>query len=87
VQPAIQPPKTPRFIMVTGVMDLRQGSARLRPGRAVVYVAEANTGIVITYVLPWSQQMHVANQPLRMPMQLWVADQFPTAVIRAADQE
>jgi hypothetical protein len=82
--PAIQMPQNPRFMMVTGLMDIRQGSARMRPGRSVVHVAEANTGIVMTYVLPWSLQMHNSGQPLRMPMTLWAADRFPTAVIRAA---
>jgi hypothetical protein len=84
-RPAIQMPQAPRFLMVTGLMDIRQGSARMRPSRSVVYVAEANTGIVMTYLLPWSDQMHTSNQPLRMPMTLWAADQFPTAVIRAAE--
>jgi hypothetical protein len=81
-RPAIQAPQTPRFVMVTGLMDVRQGSARMRPSRCVVHVAEANTGIVLTYVLPWSMQMHSASQPLRMPMTLWAAQQFSTAVIR-----
>jgi hypothetical protein len=81
-RPAIQPPQTPRFVMVTGLMDVRQGAARMQPSRCVVHVCEANTGIVMTYLLPWSRQMHNANQPLRMPMQLWAAQQFSTAVIR-----
>jgi len=84
-RPAIQMPQAPRFLMVTGLMDIRQGAARMRPSRSVVYVAEANTGIVMTYVLPWSMQMHNAGQPLRIPMTLWAADQFPTAVIRAQE--
>ncbi len=85
-RPAIQTPQTPRFLMVTGLMDIRQGAgARMRPGRAVVYVAEANTGIVMTYAIPWSLQAHTSNQPLRMPMTLWAADVFPTAVIRAEE--
>jgi len=82
---AIQPPQTPRFVMTTGLLDLRQGSARMRPSRCVVHVAEANTGIVMTYMLPWSIQMHNSNQPLRMPMTLWAAQQFSTAVIRPAE--
>ncbi len=84
-RPAIQPPQTPRFVMTTGLMDIRQGSARMRPSRCVVHVAEANTGIVMTYVLPWSVQMHTSNQPLRMPMTLWAAQQFSTAVIRTEE--
>lgn len=81
-RPAIQPPQTPRFVMVTGWMDVRQGAARLKPSRCVVHVCEANTGIVMTYLLPWSPQMHNSNQPLRMSMQLWAAQKFDTAVIR-----
>lgn len=81
-RPAIQPPQTPRFVMVTGWMDVRQGSARMKPSRCVVHVAEANTGIVMTYLLPWSPQMHNSNQPLQMPMQLWAAQKFDTAVMR-----
>ena len=84
--PAIQMPQAPRFLMVTGLLDLRQGSLpRMRPGRSVVHVVEANTGIVLTYSLQWSPQMHSAGQPLRVPMTLWAADQFPTAVIRAQE--
>jgi len=84
-KPAIQAPQTPRFVMTTGLLDIRQGAARMRPSRCVVHVAEANTGIIMTYLLPWSQQMHGTNQPLRMPMTLWAAQQFSTAVIRAEE--
>lgn len=84
-RPAIQAPQTPRFVMTTGLMDIRQGSARMRPSRCVVHVAEANTGIIMTYLLPWSMQMHSSNQPLRMPMTLWAAQQLPTAVIRTEE--
>jgi hypothetical protein len=83
--PAIQAPQTPRFLMVTGMMDIRQGSTRLRPGRSVVYVVEANTGIVLTYAFQWSQQMHNANQPLTGPLTRWGAGKFPTAAIRAEE--
>jgi hypothetical protein len=83
--PALQVPQAPRFLMVTGLMDIRQGTTRLRPGRSVVYVVEANTGIVLTYALQWSQQMHNSNQPLSGALTLWAAGQFPTAAIRAQE--
>jgi len=82
VRPAIQPPQTPRFVMVTGLMDLRAVGSGVRYARCVVHVAEANTGIVLTYALPWSIQYHNSNRPLRGPMTLWAAQQFTTAVIR-----
>jgi hypothetical protein len=83
--PAVQMPQAPRFLMVTGLMDIGQGSGRMKPSRSVVYVAEANTGIVLTYALEWSKQLHNTGQLLRRPMVRWAADQFPTAVIRAQE--
>lgn len=81
-RPAIQAPQTPRFVMVTGWLDVQQGSSQMRPSRCVVHVCEANTGIVLTYLLPWSPQSHIRNAPWSMPMTLWAAQQFSTAVIR-----
>jgi hypothetical protein len=45
-------------------------------------VAEANTGIVLVYVVPWSSEMHSADQPLIDKLQLWAGEQFSSAVIR-----
>jgi hypothetical protein len=82
---AIEVPKTPRFVMTTGQLDIRQGSARLRPGRCVVYVVEANTGLIMTYALQWSLQAHSANQRIELPLTLWAAEKFATAAIRSEE--
>lgn len=82
VQPEIQFPQPPKYMMVTGALDLRQGAARVRPSRSLVYVAEANTGVILGYALPWSENDHAQNRPLRQPMMLWVADRIPMAVVR-----
>jgi hypothetical protein len=80
-RPEIQFPQTKKFMMVTGMLDIRQGAARLQPARSLVYVAEANTGVVLGYMLPWLETAHAGNQPFRQQMVLWVADQLATAVV------
>jgi len=81
--PPIQFPQTPRYMLVTGAADIRRGqAARTRPSSSLVYVAEANTGIVMAYVLPWEQGAHSANAPSGGRLTLWAADQFTTAVVR-----
>jgi hypothetical protein len=79
--PEIQLPQTPKFMMVTGLLDLRQGPTRSRPGRTLVYVAEANTGVILSYALPWNPNAHIANQPWRQPLLLWTADKLATAIV------
>lgn len=79
----IQPPQTPRYLLVTGMADIRRGAAaRQQPGRSLVYVAETNTGILLAYAIPWSKEMHAANQPHGGPLILWAGDVFSTAVKR-----
>lgn len=76
-------PKTPRYMMVTGALDIRGlAAAGEAPGRCLVYVVEANTGVVLSYMVPWSANRHNTGAPYRATLSLWTADQFATAVIR-----
>jgi len=79
---ALDVPKTPRYMMVTGAFDIRGRGAGEAPGRSLVYVVEANTGIVLIYAIPWSPNRHSTGAPYRATLTLWTADQFATAVIR-----
>jgi len=54
--------KTPKFQMVTGMINIRRGSARARPSAAAVYVADANTGLVAAYAIPWAREGYNSNQ-------------------------
>ena len=45
-------PSAPKFLMVTGEADVRNVGAVANMSRALVYVAEINTGIVFVYALP-----------------------------------
>jgi len=76
-------PKTPRYMMVTGNLDIRGlADAQDDPGRCLVYVVEAHTGVVLSYMVPWSANRHNTGALYRAALSLWTADQFATAVIR-----
>jgi hypothetical protein len=82
-QAGVQLPSEPRYLMVTGLADIRRGAASQKmPARGVVYIAEANTGIVLAYVIPWSPQAHASNQPVTDSLILWAGDRFSSAVVR-----
>ena len=82
-RPEVQVPQNPRFMLVTGLTDMRRGAARLRPSRSAIYVAEATTGMVLAYVAPWSPEQHSSDTPFVYQLLLWTAEQFATTVVRA----
>jgi hypothetical protein len=60
----IDPRQNPKFLMVTGICNLRRGGgSRLQPSSAMCYVAELTSGKVVAYALPWSPSMYAAGQP------------------------
>jgi len=80
----LQMPQKPSYMMVTGLADIRRvAGQRNTPGSAVVYVAEANTGFVLAYLVPWSKERHAANQLYTAPLVVWAGGQFGSAMIRA----
>ena len=48
----ISVPATPKFLMTTGESDVRNVGAVSNLSRSFIYIAEINTGIVLTYALP-----------------------------------
>jgi len=79
----VDPSKKPRYLMVTGIADLRRaGGTQVRPSRAVVYVAEVTTGKVAAYAIPWSQASHARNKLIRQPLIPLDVAPFRTATIR-----
>jgi hypothetical protein len=53
--------KNPRYMLITGTVDLRRAS-RLQYSQALVYVAEITTGKVTAYAIPWSQALQQGGQ-------------------------
>ena len=83
--PEIQVPQNPHFLMVTGTIDIRRAmGTRVKPGLAVVYVAETNTGIVMAYGLPWDQSKHASNVPEQEQLRFLTGYQFsaPSSPLR-----
>ncbi len=78
----VDPSKNPRYLMATGMCDLRRGATRIRPAMAVVYVAEVTTGRVAAYVIPWNLQAHKTGQVFRGALLPLDATRFRTAAVR-----
>ena len=62
----VDPTKNPKFLMVTGAVNLRRGAGGSQPGPVVVYIAEITTGKVAAYAIPWSAGMKNLNRPTRL---------------------
>jgi hypothetical protein len=54
--------KSPRFMMVTGNVDLRRAGTRMQYSKAAVYVAEITTGKVAAYAVPWTSGLSQGGQ-------------------------
>jgi hypothetical protein len=52
----------PRFLMVTGEADLPRGRGASQLGRSLVYVAEATSGQVFAYALPFDSTLNAAGK-------------------------
>ena len=58
--------KTPKFQIVTGMVNVRRtANARSRASAAAVYVAEANTGVVAAYAIPWARESYNSGQVVK----------------------
>lgn len=55
--------ESPKFLMVTGMADLPRGRGATQIGKALVYVAEATTGQVAAYALPFNSTLNAAGAP------------------------
>jgi len=76
--------KNPQFRMVTGVTNMRQLVTAGQLARSVVYVAEATTGQMVAYGVPWLPGRAVAALPYKgtlVPLDRW---QFRTTAVRGS---
>ena len=74
--------KNPQYRMVTGMTNIRQVVAVGQLGRTVLYVAEATSGQIMAYGVPWVTGRHSSPIPLRqtlIPLDRW---QSRTTAIR-----
>jgi hypothetical protein len=50
----LDPSKSPKFLMVTGLAELRRTATQFQPGIALIYVAELNSGTLAAYAVQWN---------------------------------
>lgn len=74
--------KNPKFLLVTGRADFGGSSSNTQVARSVVYVAEATSGEVACYGLPWNRTAYSANRPQKGNFVLLDKRPFRTTVIR-----
>jgi len=53
----------PRFLMVTGLADLPRGRGASQIGQSLIYVAEATSGQVVAYALPFNSTLNASGAP------------------------
>ena len=56
--------KNPRYLMVTGMADMRKGGQG-QLGSSIVYVAEFTSGQIMAYGLPWTGARAQALEPFK----------------------
>jgi hypothetical protein len=74
--------KNPKYLMVTGMANIPRGSAAFQPGKSLIYVAEATTGMVNAYALPWNSTLNNKGEPQQGTFYRVAGGSFRTAFVR-----
>jgi hypothetical protein len=75
--------KTPRYLMVSGMCDMRRGMG-VRLGRGLIYIAEANSGKVAAFAVPWVREAINSGRSIQAALIPIDAATFRTAAVRPA---
>ena len=74
--------QNPKFMMVTGTVQLRQPGGNFQLGQSVAYIAETTTGRVAAYAVPWSGGLANSYTPFKGQLYRLDVLQFRTAAVR-----
>ena len=74
--------KTPKFVMVTGGINFRGATGATRPAGTLVYVADANSGNVAVYSIPWNRSMASSGRAQSGSLVLMLTGKGRNAAIR-----
>lgn len=75
-------PKNPKFLMVTGLANIPRGQAPFQVGSSFIYIAEASSGTVNAYALPWNASLNNKGEPQRGTFVRVAGGSFRTAFVR-----
>lgn len=78
----VDPSINPRFLMVSGMADLRRIGGRQRISSSVVFITEVTTGRCAAYAIPWDSPRHAAGAMAQGELVLVAVTQFRTALVR-----
>ena len=70
------------YLMVTGAANMPRGTANFQYANSIVYVAEAATGQVAAYTIPWNSTQHAAGKVQYGEFKPLDVQQFRTAFVR-----
>lgn len=70
------------YLMVTGAVNMPRGSNNYQFAESIVYVAEAGTGQVAAYTIPWNSSAQAAGKRQYGEFQPLDVQQFRTAFVR-----
>lgn len=71
-----------KYLMVTGMADMPRGRAGFQPAKSIVYIADATSGQVAAYIMPWNGSLAAAGKPQQGTFQTLDVKQFRTTEIR-----
>jgi hypothetical protein len=74
--------KGARYLIVTGFADMPRGRANFQFAKSVVYVAEAGSGQVAAYTIPWNSALQAAGKPFSGEFKPLDVARFRTAFVR-----
>ena len=74
--------KNPKFLMVTGAADMPRGRQNFQFANSIVYVAEATSGQVASYVIPWNSATQAQRKGQTGQFVLLDKKPFRSALIR-----
>ncbi len=74
--------KNPKFLMVTGLANIPRGQAPFQIGNSLIYIAEAASGDVSAYALPWNPSLSAKGAPQRGSFVKLAGGSFRTAFVR-----
>jgi hypothetical protein len=70
------------YLIVTGSVNMPRGKANFQFANSILYVAEASSGVVAAYTIPWNSSMQAAGTPQSSQIVLLDAQPFRTTFVR-----
>lgn len=77
--------QSPKYLMVTGLADLPRGKGNSQLGQSLIYIAEATSGQVFAYALPFNSSLNAKGAPQKGTFIMVDGGPFRTAFVRGQE--